>query len=826
MDSVNERSQITHPALLISPLHTSNVFAITKQQMMNHTLTEARPQYLVNAPRLEMSLGITALLIIGAGVLLALNQLNPPPAADANAPSSEFSSARAFKHLAVIAERPRPIGSAAHTEARDYLVRELSALGLITEVQKATGVNRMIGATINAATVENVLARLKGTVGGPAVLLVCHYDSVPTGPGASDDGSAVVALLETARALKSQPPLRNDVIFLFTDAEETGLLGAKAFVDEHEWAKEIGIVLNFEARGHTGQSIMFETSPNNRWLIAQFAAAAQYPVGNSLSYEVYKRLPNDTDFTIFKGQGFNGLNFAYLEGLTHYHTHLDNLKNLDQRSLQHDGSYALSLARHFGNLDLSQNHSAGDGTAANAVYFNILGFSFVHYSDRWVLLLLCVTLLLFVGVTYLGWRSKQLTLVGSAAGFVAFLGAVALTPLLLWAVWWLLRLLQRVLRIDEQSVAYQQNLYLLGFVALSIATAAALFVFLRRRISAPHMVFGALLWWAMFAILTSVVLPGASYVFIWPLLFSLVAMAFLFSRERWESSLRAPFIVLTLCALPGIVLLTPTIYLLFAAMGLGALVPVVVLVVMLVGLLIPQLRIVTATRSWFFPAIAAVTGLVLLSTGSLTQRFDESHPRSVNIFYALDADAHQAIWASADPTPDKWIMQYLTTARRGAISEYIPQKSNNFFSQTAPTLALSPPQVELLSDTTSAEIRTLKLRITSPRKAQVITVYMESDTSVQTASLNGKQLDDNGAKGGHDNSQTQWRMSYFAPPTDGIELTLGVKPSLPVKLRVMDRSYGLAEIPGSSRAERPTWLMPSARLLYSDQTLVNRTYSF
>jgi hypothetical protein len=365
---------------------------------MDHTFIEARPQYLTGAPRLQMSLGLVALLIIGACVLLALRQLNPPPTVNANAPLSEFSSTRAFNHLASIAARPRPIGSAAHTETRNYLLRELSALGLVAEVQKVSGVNRTTGNTISAATVENVLARLKGTTGGLAVLLVCHYDSVPTGPGASDDGSAIATLLETARALRAQPPLRNDVIFLFTDAEETGLLGAKAFVDEHEWSKKIAVVLNFEARGHTGQSIMFETSPNNRLLIAQFAAAAQYPVANSLSYEVYKRLPNDTDFTIFKGQGFTGLNFAYLEGPTHYHTQLDNPQNLDQRSLQHDGSYALSLTRYFGNLDLNQNRLAGDGTKADAVYFNILGFSFVHYSGRWVLLLLCLTLLLLVGV--------------------------------------------------------------------------------------------------------------------------------------------------------------------------------------------------------------------------------------------------------------------------------------------------------------------------------------------------------------------------------------------------------------------------------------------
>ena len=242
---------------------------------MNQAFTEVRSPYLVGALRSEMWLGAAALLVVGACALLALWQLNPPRSLDASAPPSEFSSGRALKHIEAIAARPRPIGSAAHAETRDYLLRELSSLGLTAEVQRASGVNRRTGSALSAATVENVLARLKGVTDGPAVLLVCHYDSVPAGPGASDDGSGVASLLETARALKTQTPLRNDVIFLFTDAEETGLLGAKAFAEEHAWVKEVGVVLNFEARGHTGQSIMFETSPDNRWLVEQFASAAQ-----------------------------------------------------------------------------------------------------------------------------------------------------------------------------------------------------------------------------------------------------------------------------------------------------------------------------------------------------------------------------------------------------------------------------------------------------------------------------------------------------------------------------------------------------------------------
>jgi len=50
------------------------------------------------------------------------------------------------------------------------------------------------------------------------------------GPGAADDGAAVAAVLETVRALRTQAPLRNDLVVLLIDGEENGLLGAQAVV--------------------------------------------------------------------------------------------------------------------------------------------------------------------------------------------------------------------------------------------------------------------------------------------------------------------------------------------------------------------------------------------------------------------------------------------------------------------------------------------------------------------------------------------------------------------------------------------------------------------
>ncbi len=60
-------------------------------------------------------------------------------------------------------------------------------------------------------------------------------------------------------AVRAGPPLKTDVIFLFTDGEEEGMLGASAFVAEHSWARDVRVAANFEARGNAGESELFET---------------------------------------------------------------------------------------------------------------------------------------------------------------------------------------------------------------------------------------------------------------------------------------------------------------------------------------------------------------------------------------------------------------------------------------------------------------------------------------------------------------------------------------------------------------------------------------
>ena len=180
----------------------------------------------------------------------------------------------------------------------------------------------------------------QGPSGKKALLLCAHYDSVPDAPGAGDNASGVAVVLETLRAIQAGSPLERDVIVLIDDGEELGLLGAKLFVDEHAWAREVGVVLNFDARGVRGPSFMFETSDRNGWLIRQFALASPRPLATSVSMDVLRIMPNSSNMNVFKRAGLAGLNFAFIGGSEHYHRASDAPANLDRRSVQHHGDNA------------------------------------------------------------------------------------------------------------------------------------------------------------------------------------------------------------------------------------------------------------------------------------------------------------------------------------------------------------------------------------------------------------------------------------------------------------------------------------------------------
>src|SRR2546430_2474988 len=130
--------------------------------------------------------------------------------------------------------------------------------------------------------VSNVLARMPGDARADTLVLAAHYDSVGAGPGASDDGIGVAALVEVARAIRNER-FRNPILFLITDGEELGLLGAEAFVADANLSRNAATVINVDNRGPSGRTYLFETSRNNRWLLPIVARALPWPAPSSPS---------------------------------------------------------------------------------------------------------------------------------------------------------------------------------------------------------------------------------------------------------------------------------------------------------------------------------------------------------------------------------------------------------------------------------------------------------------------------------------------------------------------------------------------------------------
>jgi hypothetical protein len=325
-------------------------------------------------PRLSLhgggGLGLLAALVVV--VLGAARARYAPPSPRAiDAPDVAFSGERARAMLGRVLEgdAPHPTGSEAAARVRARIKGELERMGYSPRERKDVVCNTHAA----CAFVTNVVAELVGSA-RDAVLVSAHYDSVPAAPGANDDGAGVAAALEVARALRAAPGLPRSVLFLFDDGEENGLLGALAFARADPDASRVRAVVNLDARGSRGPVLLFETTQRSAAVAEAVAAAVPRPVTSSLFSAVYRRMPNDTDFTVLT-PGAIGANFAFLRRIEHYHTALDRLDNADAATIQQEGDGALAMTRAFAQ---GEPHASGE-----AVWFDVLAFGLLRWPERW-----------------------------------------------------------------------------------------------------------------------------------------------------------------------------------------------------------------------------------------------------------------------------------------------------------------------------------------------------------------------------------------------------------------------------------------------------------
>ena len=274
----------------------------------------------------------------------------PPSSKGLDTPENQFSAVRAHNILKSLLRenKPHPVGSELNKIIKERLKNELDKLGIEHQEQKTWACASRFA---SCAEVENLIGIIPGKTELPYLAIMAHYDSVPMAPGAGDDGAGVVAILETARALKLEAPYKHPIMLILTDAEENGLIGAEAFFNQHPLAKEVGIVLNIEGSGSSGSSMVLRTSDSNELLIKSYSSENISPYGFSFIKEIFKRMPNDTDFSVVERAKISGIDFAFAGERNHYHTPNDTVENIDLRTIQHHGENILPLSRKLASID-------------------------------------------------------------------------------------------------------------------------------------------------------------------------------------------------------------------------------------------------------------------------------------------------------------------------------------------------------------------------------------------------------------------------------------------------------------------------------------------
>ena len=336
-----------------------------------------------------------------------------------------FVTANARAHVNMLAETigSRPAGSDANRRAREYLVDQLQIAGMQVRVQETDARRPDLGL---AGRVSNIVGIRQGQI-DDAIAIVAHYDSVPDGPGAGDDAYGSAIAVEAARVLGAAP-MRHSLMVLITDSEESGLLGAAGAMSDPAIRDRIAAYLNVEAVGTSGTPLLFETGPGNSWLTSIWARHAPYPRGASFAVEIYKRTPNDTDFSILKRAGIPGLNFAIIGDSTAYHTDRDIAPRLDNESLTTGGENVVAIVAGMDQRDLRAR------TLQDATHFDLGGSWALSYGPTTAtivgVLALALGLLAWIralttAVRTTGALRFAVTLVWVAAGAVAVAAAMA-----------------------------------------------------------------------------------------------------------------------------------------------------------------------------------------------------------------------------------------------------------------------------------------------------------------------------------------------------------------------------------------------------------------
>jgi peptidase M28-like protein len=752
--------------------------------------------------------------------LFSLEGLRPPRPKPAGAPANQFSAGRAMNVLRRLVgdDRPHPVGSRANDAVRARIIDELQKLGYQPEVQNAFE----CGEYGTCATVNNVLARLDGsedataahpgeTPGRPAVLLVSHYDSVPAGPGASDDGAGTAALLEIARALKSMPAPRHSIVILIDDGEEVGLLGARAFVRSHRWSKDVRAAVNLDARGTSGPSLMFETGSANDWVVRLYAKHAAHPATSSIFSFASKQFPNDTDFSVFKAAGIEGLNFAYIGDVVHYHTPLDSIANVSAASLQHHGDNALPSVLALANADLSKP------PPGERVFLDVFERWTIGWPRNWTLPLGMAAFVLLV--SEVGWsvRTRRLAIGEFRWGLIGWLVTMVATGTLALV---LERLIGAAgaLPVGWTALPLPVEVTVWSVAAAVVVNMAIVFA---RRAGFWGLWAGTWTWWSLLSIVIGWREAGIDYVLLIPSGVAAVAgLSLAFGRSETAREAGVGPAVFAPLAAAGMVGVAPAL-LLYQAFGNRALTLIALFVALLLTPVAPLcvgLEKIPGRMGALWSWIPISATVLAAFASAIAPVYSAKAPERVNIRYWQDADSGKSQWivhpdSGSVPEP----IRARATFHRIARGPF-PWELRPAFLTEAPRLELAPPSFTILESSQTSRQHSYRALLRSERGAPEAMALFPPGTDIESVRLEGVPIE----------PQSDRTRRYFGGwtgyrcvtmPAGGVEISFALAAGKLVQVYLLDATFGLPPGGASLLTSRPQTATPSQD---GDLTIVSR----
>ncbi|GAB5398508.1 MAG: M20/M25/M40 family metallo-hydrolase [Aureisphaera sp.] len=754
-----------------------------------------------------------SLLLLLALTYYSFYSLMPSKATPASAPDTEFSAERALIPLKEITKAPHFIGNDEHARVREYLVKELQNLGL-SDVQTQEGfIYNDWGGLVKPI---NIMGRIKGTQPGNALLIFAHYDSamVPSF-GASDAGSGIVTILESLRAYRAngiQP--KNDIVVLFTDAEEIGLDGADLFVNQHPWAKDIRLALNFEARGSGGPSNMIlESNQGNHHIIQSFIdAGVKFPVASSLMYSIYKMLPNDTDSTVLREDGdIDGLFFAFIDDHYDYHTANDNFENLDRKTLQHQGSYLLPLLHHYAEADLANMKSDQDDVYVNLPFVNMISYPF-----SWILPMLLLAAIAFFLLVFQGIKKDKLNTKEIGKGFGALLISLILCGLIGFFGWTLLLKIYPQYNEIDHGFTYNGHTYIAFFVVLSLAITFMIY----RRFGIKNVASGyiaPLFLWLIINTVVFFVIKGGAF-FIIPVFFGLLGLWVLTRQEKPN------LLLMAILSAPAIFIFAPLIQFFPVGLGLEMLVISCVFTVLLFGLVYNVIGFYRGKR--LFSIFFFILAFGFFISAHFDSGYNEGRQKPTSLLYYQNADEGNSYWVTYDENPDEWVRGYLGDTPEEA-SKYVTSsagsKYNTGYRYAAPAPSINIPSfnLRLERDTLVNGNQEVTFTLIPKRDVHILRLYSDSTVVFNSLAYNGMKVEPDSTGAVLGNRESNFMMHYNVSESDSLEVAYSLPDGVNPNFSVLEYSLDLTKNPLFTINKRPANTMPLA-FVTTDAVIVKK----